>query len=195
MRALRLITILVLALAPLLVGVAFAQDPTPAPADFLQDVLLPALLTLASAAVAYLASAAAGWIRRAAAGQQNELVKKILELVANTAATAVASIAQTAINDLKRAREDGRLTREEAAAALKLASEQVWAAIGQAARDALLAAVGGSAATAIDKYIKPAVEAEVLALEALGATPAEPITDPADREKVVRLARSRLALQ
>jgi hypothetical protein len=87
------------------------------------------------------------------------------------------------------------LTREEAQAALRLAADQVWAAIGQAAREALLAAVGGSAAKAIDTYIKPAVEAEVLVLEAYGATPAKSITDTMDRERVIRLARNRLALQ
>lgn len=190
MKLPRIILITLLAL----VGFALAQDPTTPQPDLIQDVLLPALLTLASAAITWLAGAAAGWIRKAAASQQNELVKRVLEIVAVTAATAVANIAQTAINDLKRAREDGKLTREEAQAALKLASEQVWAAIGQAARDALLAAVGGSAATAIDTYVKPAVEAEVLALEALGATPAEKVVKPEDRDRVIRLARSRLAL-
>lgn len=190
MRILRFALVLVLALS----GLALAAANPPPAVDFLQDVLLPALLTLAGAAVTYLASAAAGWIRRAAATQQNELVKRVLEIVATTAATAVANVAQTAINDLKRAREDGRLTREEAQAALRLASEQVWAAIGQAARDALLAAVGGSAAKAIDTYIKPAVEAEVLVLEQLGATPAEKVVEPADRARVIALARSRLAL-
>src|SRR5690606_25810466 len=121
--------------------------------------------------------------------QKNELVKKVLELVGTTAATAVANVAQVAVNDLKAAAADGRLTREEAQAALQKAVDQVWAAIGQAARDILLGAVGGSESKAIETFIKPAVEAEVRVLSAI-APPANPLLDPADRDRMVRLARS-----
>ena len=98
------------------------------------------------------------------------------------------------MNDLKAAAEDGRLTREEARAALDKAVEQVWAAIGQAARDALLGAVGGSETRAIETFIKPAVEAEVNALGMIGPA-AKPIESAVDRDRVARLARSRLNLQ
>lgn len=181
-------------LAALLFGVAFAQDTSPPAADFLQEVLLPALLTLAGAAVTYLAGWLAAWVKRLASTQQNELVKRVLELVGTTAATAVANVAQVAVNDLKAAAEDGRLTREEARAALDKAVEQVWAAIGQAARDALLGAVGGSETRAIETFIKPAVEAEVNALGMIGPA-AKPIESAVDRDRVARLARSRLNLQ
>lgn len=190
-----LVTILLAVAAVLVVGsLGFAQPGDSPPADFLQEVLIPALLTLAGAAVTYLAGALAAWVTRLAATQKNELIKKALELVGTTAATAVANVAQVAVNDLKTAAADGRLTREEAQAALQKAVEQVWAAIGQAARDVLLGAVGGSQSAAIETFIKPAVEAEVHALATV-APPAKPIEDVADRDRMVRLARSRLALQ
>lgn len=191
-----LITLLVVGLLAIFTSpFALAQGAAaPAPnGGFFQEHILPWLLNLAGAAATYVLGVLAVWLHGLVASQKNETVKKVLELVATTATTAVANIAQTVIRDLKAAHEDGRLTEAEARAALAKAVDQVWAAIGQAARDALLKAAGGSQEAVIKTYIVPAVEAEVALLdEVLPA--AEPITDPVTKERVLNMARARLGL-
>ena len=195
-RALHILAILVLVLSAALVfGSAFAQDAT-APssfADLWQELVVPTLLTLASAAIGYLSVLLSGFLKRAAANQENQLVAKALEMVGSMAVTAVAETAQIAVKQLKAAHADGKLTREEAQAALAFAASRVWATLGAQARDTLLKQSGGSVQAAIDTFVKPAVEQQVALLDAV-LPRAEPVTGEADRVRTLALARAKLGL-
>lgn len=196
-RALHTLALVTLVVAALLtLGSAVAQNAT-APStlsEFWQQVVIPALLTLASGAVAYLAAIGGGVLKRAAANQENQLVAKALELVGSTAVTAVAETAQTAVQQLKSAHADGKLTREEAQAALAFAASRVWASIGQQARDTLLKQAGGEVKAAVDTFVKPAVEQQVALLDAV-LPAAAPLSGEAERERALMLARSKLGLE
>lgn len=159
----------------------------------LQQFLVTALLGMASVAVAWLTSTVKSALSALAERQSNEAFKRLLEIVANTAATAVREVAQTAVNDLKAAHEDGRLTKAEALAALQAAKNRAWAILSDAVKQQLLDLVGGSAQKAIDTYVVPAIEAEVAVLDKL-LPAAEPITDQATKDRVLQLARARLNL-
>lgn len=180
--------------AALVLGSAFAQGAVPTSfADLWQELVVPTLLTLASAAIGYLSVLLGGVLKRAATNQENQLVAKALEMVGSMAVTAVAETAQTAVKQMKAAHADGKLTREEAQAALAFAAGRVWATLGQHARDSLLKQVGGSTQSAIDTFIKPAVEQQVALLDAV-LPQAAPITGEGERERTLMLARAKLGL-
>lgn len=195
MRPLRLIPILLLFLLAMatVFGVAAAQPAEGGGFDLVQQVLIPLLLSAATYAVAWVGTALRTFLVNLAANQKNEAFKKLLEVVAETASTAVREIAQTAVNDLKAAHEDGKLTKAEAMAALQAAKDRAWSILSQQIKDQLLAIVGGSVQAAKDTFLTPAVEAEVALLDNLLPT-ADPITDPATKDRVLQLARARLNL-
>lgn len=195
-RTLHTLALVVLILsAALVLGSAFAQDATTPTsfADLWQELVVPTLLTLASAAIGYLSVLLSGFLKRAAANQENQLVAKALEMVGSMAVTAVAETAQTAVKQLKAAHADGKLTREEAQAALAFAASRVWATLGAQARDTLLKQSGGSVQSAIDTFVKPAVEQQVALLDAV-LPQAAPITGEGERERALMLARAKLGL-
>lgn len=183
-----------LVLAMVLFGAAFAQQvdaPGQGLLDNVQQFLVTALLGLASVAVAWLTTTVRTALTALADRQKNEAFKRLLEIVADTAATAVREVAQTAVNDLKAAHDDGRLTKAEAMAALQAAKNRAWAILSDAVKQQLLDLVGGNAQKAIDTYVVPAIEAEVAILDKV-LPPAEPITDQATKDRVLQFARARL---
>jgi len=177
----------------LLAGLTLAQDTAASLAGLWQEVVIPALLTLASGLIGYLAVLGSGVLKRAAQNQENQLVARALDLVGQTAVTAVAETAQTAVQQLKAAHADGKLTREEANAALAYAASRVWATIGKQARETLAQQAGGDSKAAIDAFVKPAVEQQVALLDRV-LPASEPVTGEAERERTLMLARSKLGL-
>lgn len=156
-----------------------------------QETLVPVLLAVLTAAATWLATTARAWVKRKAEETENALLSQALSLAGQSAATAVAELTQTAVANLKAAREDGRLTADEAQAAFTAAVERTWSMIGQSARQTLVGEAGSEAAAKND-MIGPVVEQMVGATRSLSKPP------PASQEQAVKevtLARARLGLQ
>ena len=121
---------------------------------------------------------------------QNDTLRLVLVMVADRAGVAVQHLAQVAVDRLKAASVDGRLSPQDAAAALRAAALEVWAGLGKQARDLLLSEYG-SFDTVMKQLIEPTVEAKVR--EAKVTTP---ISEPPVTEGMVltelQIARSRL---
>jgi hypothetical protein len=159
--------------------------------EIFQSIIAPVIVTLLAGAVTWLGVQASTLVRTQAAKVKNDTVARVLEVLGVAATTAVTAIAQTAVNKLKANSADGRLTPEEAQAALQAARDQAWATIGKEGRQALVALVGSQSA-ALQKIVEPAIERAVAETKGLAN---ETVSSPERREGELRLARARLGLQ
>lgn len=106
------------------------------------EILLPAVLALAGAAI-YLGAA---YLRKRTEAIESEHVRAIvwdaLDRARIAARNAVQATAQTYVDDLKAAREDGKITNEEAAEARRRALQQFKTQMGDIGLSELEAVVG-----------------------------------------------------
>jgi hypothetical protein len=191
-RTLHALALATLALCVLLIaGSALAQDAAPA-AGFVDGVLMPALFAFLAVAVPFVTTQATVLLRRASAAQKSKLMEWAVNLVGTLAVRAVGDVAQRAVLTLKAAHEDGKLSREEATAAMRTATQQVWTALGAEARAVLVASVG-SEKDVREQIIQPAIEANVALLDsALPEVP--PLASEIERLRALTEARRQLGL-
>jgi hypothetical protein len=130
------------------------------------------------------------WIVRKGREADNQILATTLSIAGNVAAAAVAETAQTAVSHLKAAREDGKLTREEAQAAFRTALNRAWSMLGRELQETLTHHAGSESA-AKDKVLGPIVEQMVAQTSATASPP----VDDAQAASEVTLARARLGLQ
>ena len=114
-----------------------------------------------------------------------------LEVLEGVVLPKVAEIAQDATLQLKAANADGKLTKDEAKAALNVAAEEVVADLPRWAHAALVKTAGGEGEM-LERLVKPQVEQAVRKVR----TQVKPsyVIEGAFRDDVRRKARSRLGL-
>jgi hypothetical protein len=181
----RLVTTLVVLLA----GVAFAQDAS----ELFRDTILPSFLaavaTVAGGFVTWAAARFSAWLKVRAKETQNAMLRTVLVTVADRAGVAVNHVAQTAVDKLKAASADGKLSPQDAATALKAAVLETWSSLGKNARDFLLGEYGSFDAV-VKQVIEPTVEAKVKEAKAIPSTETPVTGDAAMHE--LRLAQQKL---
>lgn len=106
------------------------------------DVLLPALLALVAAGLAYGAAYLRARAEAIQHGRTQMMTMGILDRAHREVYDAVRATAQTYVDDLKRQREDGKLTKEEAQQARERAWQYFKTHMGAAALVELEAIVG-----------------------------------------------------
>ena|SRR5690625_43277 len=125
----------------------------------LSDVLLPALLALFGAALAY----GTAWLRNEAQAIKDERLRQTaIDAIDRAHAETYASVkhvAQTYVDDLKAAREDGKLTEAEKQEALERAVAMFKVRMGQHGLQQLAAIVGD-----LEEWIISQVEGAVYTL-------------------------------
>lgn len=159
--------------------------------ELLSTILLPAIITVVSAVAAWAGRKLVEFLQTRIDLLEHDIARAFANEVLEAATVAVRTVAQVATEDLKAAAADGKLTVEEAQAALALAVRTAWENLSQHAKDRLIGEFGEQGAK---KYISTAVEAEVLAVSTL-LPKAEPITDDALRESVIKGAHAQLGLR
>lgn len=99
--------------------------------DIWNQAIIPSLVTLATVALTAITTVATGAIRRWAEKQKALWANEVMTQVANAVDRAVAAVNQTFVDEVRTATADGKLTREDAAAAavraLDVAKEQLGA--------------------------------------------------------------------
>lgn len=124
------------------------------------EMLAPAVATLILALLAV----AAAYLRRLAAQIEVDVARRSLDsAIAEAhlaAATAVRETQQTLVDEWKRAAEDGKLTPEEKAEALRAAKNAFLRVMSQRSLDILKAALGP-----IDQWLDDLLEAQVQAIK------------------------------
>lgn len=111
--------------------------------DIWNDAVIPALVTLVTAALSILVGVAINALRRWAEKQEQAWKALVLEEVAAAADDAVAAVNQTFIDEIRKGREDGRLTIAEAQEALNRAKDIAIERLGKSGMAALKKIVGG----------------------------------------------------
>lgn len=184
-------------------GVAHAQtDTSPAIGaggfgGVLVGALFPVAFTALTAGLAAALGFGAKFLKARTAAVKNERFRIILEAVGQLAYDKVAQLSQEAIRLLKAASDDGKLSANEAQAAVTTAVKETWVSLPDDIRKLLLQ-IAGNEAAAQNAYIKPKVEAAVkggagasaMTGLTIGAGRAAPLPDP----KAVAAARVRLGL-
>lgn len=150
-------------------SVAFAQQtPCPSCGREIPDVgggsplggILGVVLSVAGTILSGVLVKGLQFLSAKTAAVKNEKLRGVLDLVAQLAFQKVRQLFQEAIEALKLASADGKLTPEEAKAAGATAVKELWEALPEVAK-AILIAVTGSAEQAKATYLKPAVEQAV----------------------------------
>lgn len=193
MKRIHAFILLIVLLFPIALAEAAAQ-PVTTLEEFLQRILWPTVFTVATALVSWLGAVAVQLVKSLTARVKNDTIAGVLEQLGVITTTAVASVMQEAVLDLKAAHEDGKLSPDEAKAALHLAVNRIWGALGAEAKDALAGLFGGDTTAAITQLVEPAVEAEVAMLSSMLPS-AAPFEDEAAKLNAIRHARTRLGLQ
>ena len=128
-------------------------------------------------------------------GVKNDTIRGLLAMVDQAAGDAVNATYQTAVNDLKAANADGKLTAEEAKAAFTHSVHAAWAAIVADAKKDLASLFGGTGG-ALQK-VGAAVESKVAVAKVSGvATPTAKVAagTPEQKAKAAAAARVQLGL-
>lgn len=112
---------------------------------FFQETLLPALLTVAGVFVTALTGMAISAVQKWAEKQKNQTVALVFAEAAGAVEVAVAMVNQTFAEQVRLAREDGKLTREEASKAMRMALDAAKVQLGASGMAALAKIVGGDA--------------------------------------------------
>lgn len=128
-------------------------------AEFFQDTLLPAILSVGAAVVTLLAGMAIDALRKWGEKQKNQTVSIVLGEAASAAERAVAMVQQTFLDEVRVAREDGHLSKDEATKAFRLAIAAAKAQLGVSGLSALAKVVGGDAQA--NEVLSTMVEAAV----------------------------------
>lgn len=116
------------------------------------DAIIPALVTFSTAALGVVATYAANALRQWAAKQEAEWKATIMHEAAQAAENAVAAINQTLVDDIRAAREDGKLTPDEAMMALNRAKSIAMEQLGRDGMRALEKIAGSNASAVVLLY-------------------------------------------
>ncbi len=120
------------------------------------EALLPLIVMMLTIALGYLA----GWLRQQARKVQQEVVQEsflaAIDEMERVAYDAIDATNQVLVADLKEASEDGKLTREEAARAMRKAKEYFVGHITPGALQVLQAAYGP-----IEQWLEEYLEAQL----------------------------------
>jgi len=128
--------------------------------DFWNSTVVPALITIVTAAVSVAVAYATAALKRLADKQKAEWAATIMSDVALAAETAVAAVNQTFADDIRAAvANDGKLTRAEGQEALDRAFKIVVGQLGEAGWKALVKLMGSSGAAT--SALLDAIEAAV----------------------------------
>lgn len=162
----------------------------------LWETLLPILASLVIALIGWAAGRAAQWLRAKADMIGIERLEAATQALINAAELAAKETAQVAVNAIKASAADGRLTGEEARAALTAARDRAWELLAPEIRQILIGLFGSEQAAKLNA-VTPAIEAAVHDLKAGTATPGDaPVKlDHEARITAAALARARLGLQ
>lgn len=126
-------------------------------------------------------------------GVKNDTIRGLLGMVDQAAGDAVNATYQTAVNDLKAANADGKLTAEEAKAAFTHSVRAAWNAIVKDAQGDLAKLFGGVAGA--HAVVGQAVESKVATAKTNGvATPNPKIAAMGDAQKAKAAAAARVQL-
>lgn len=112
--------------------------------DLFQQVIIPALITLLTAAVTAATGMAIAWIQRKSEQVKSEYARSIINRAAEAVQRAVQATNQTFADDLRLASADGKLTKEEAAQAFSRARSTAMRLMGDELRIELERILGGS---------------------------------------------------
>lgn len=124
----------------------------------LVDTLQPLLLLLVSLAVAYLTA----WLRTKV---QSEKVQHAIARTGTSAEVAVGYVAQTFVDALKKASEDGTLSADDARAARDKALMVARAYLGQKGVDEARKVLGDGTDDALDTWLRGLIEARIAELK------------------------------
>jgi len=128
-------------------------------------------------------------------GVKNGILSNLLGMVAQAAGDAVNATFQTAVNDLKAANADGKLTAEEAKAAAAHAARSAWDALAADAKADLGKLFGGAGAA--QAVVAQAVESKVAQAKAAGiAQPSASVASatPEQKQRAIDAAHVQLGL-
>lgn len=89
--------------------------------DLFQQVLVPALITVLGAAITTLTGVAIAWLKRQGDKLKAEWATEVIDRASDAVQRAVQATNQKLVDDLRAGHADGKLTREEAAAAFAMA--------------------------------------------------------------------------
>ena len=126
-------------------------------------------------------------------GVKNDALRSLLAMVDQAAGDAVNATYQTAVNDLKAANADGKLTPEEAKAAFTHSVQAAWGAIVADAKADLAKFFGGAAGA--QAVVGQAVESKVASAKVSGvATPNAKVAQASPEQKAKAAAAARVQL-
>ena len=204
LRAPLLVVLLAVAVAPVatvaLMPVAMAQATGDSGGRSLLQVILvgtivPILGSLFLSFTSWASKKAGDFFDARAKNEKNATIKTVFDHLGHLASIAVSEVSQTAVDALKAAAEDGKLTAEEGRAALTAAVKRTWQLLGAEARGLLTDLAGGSEANAMEHVVKPVVEAAVRAQKVASPNPSSKPKDAAIAARDAALAQARLGLQ
>lgn len=132
--------------------------------EFINETLLPALLTILSAGVTTLVGVAVAAINRWAQKQRQEWVGTVMLNVTLAAQRAVLKTNQVFVDDLRASMADGSsLSREDAKAAMEMAKRTLKAELSDELWQALLRITGSEAAA--NATLESIIESQVGAVK------------------------------
>ena len=177
----------------LLTGAALAQG-VDAGSVFREDILpsiLAALVSVATATIAWAATRASAWFEARAKESKGTLMQNAVGLAYMLAGTTVQHLAQSVVDKLRAASADGKLDPRDAADVLKAAVLEVWNGLGTDIRDLLLQQYGSFDQVRAN-LLEPAVEAKVREAKITTPLAEPPIQNEAQALRELQLARERL---
>lgn len=135
------------------------------------------------------------WLMARTKGVHNDTLRSLLGMVDTAVGDAVNATYQTAVNDLKAASADGKLTAEEAKAALTHSVEAAWASLVADAKKDLSKLFGG--VQPAKAALAQIAESKVAQAKAAGVAKASANVQalaPEQKQKVLDQARVQLGL-
>lgn len=127
--------------------------------QFFQQVLIPALISILTAAVTAAVGVLIGWIRRKAEQVQSEFAKNVISRAGDAVLRAVQATNQTFADELRVKHSDGKLTTEEAAEAFRRARAYALRMMGDELYAELLKLMGDEAS--VNGWLSGQIEAAV----------------------------------
>lgn len=131
--------------------------------EFLNETLLPALLTVMSAAITALVGVAVSAVQKWAKYQKAEWIGAVMLSLTEAAKRAVLKTNQVFVDDMRAAMVDGELTLQDRQAAFELAKRTMMEQIGPELYAALQRIVGGP--DMADQVIGSLIESQVAAVK------------------------------
>lgn len=98
--------------------------------DLFQQVLVPALITILGAAITTLTGVAIAWLKRQGDKLKAEWASEVIDRASDAVQRAVQATNQKFVDDLRAGHADGKLTRDEAAAAFAMARRHALEQMG-----------------------------------------------------------------